>query len=252
MALRFVSGSASISGHIGAAVAGLLIGTGAVAEGGDASGAQSKGVIEEIIVTAQKRSQNLQEVPVSITVLTGEDIDTYRLRDPADLIAHVPNMQNYPITGAGTPVFSLRGVSMRDFSFNQASPVAVYIDEVYKGNPSLLAVPLFDVERVEVLRGPQGTLYGKNITGGVVNFHTRRPGTENANYVSMGAGNYGLIEAETAFDIALSDELAVRLAGTYAEADVVRHLRVVQLARRDDIKRPQPTGPRLLRIRFRT
>ena len=113
-------------------------------------------------------------------------------------------MQNYPITGAGTPVFSLRGVSMRDFSFNQASPVAVYVDEVYKGNPSLLAVPLFDVERVEVLRGPQGTLYGKNITGGVVNFHTRRPGTENANYVSMDTGNYSLIEAETAFNIAMS------------------------------------------------
>ena len=70
-----------------------------------------------------------------------------------------------------------------------------------------------------MLRGPQGTLYGKNTTGGAVNFITRRPGTENANYVSVGTGNYGLIEAETAFDITLSDELAVRLAGTYAEAD---------------------------------
>ena len=80
MILRSVKNSASNAGRIGAAFAGLLIGGGAVAEGGDASGAQSKGVIEEIIVTAQKRSQNLQEVPVSITVLTGEDIDTYRLR----------------------------------------------------------------------------------------------------------------------------------------------------------------------------
>ena len=80
--------------------------------------------IEEIVVTAQKRTESLQDVPVSITVLTGKDIETYRLRNPEDLVAHVPNMGNWPITGAGTPVFSLRGVSMRDYSYNQASPVA--------------------------------------------------------------------------------------------------------------------------------
>ncbi len=182
--------------------------------------AQDRGSeIEEIVVTAQKRTESLQEVPVSITVLTGKDIETYRFRDPEELAEFVPNMGNFPVTGAGTPVFSLRGVSMRDYSYNQASTIATYVDEVYKGNPSLLAVPLFDVERVEVLRGPQGTLYGKNTTGGAVNFITRRPGTENANYVSVGTGNYGLIEAETAVDIALSDRLAARLAGTYAKAD---------------------------------
>ncbi len=128
-------------------------------------------------------------------------------------------MATSTVQGAGTPVFGLRGVSMNDWSFNQTGPVAVYLDEGYKGNPSLLAVPFFDLERVEVLRGPQGTLYGKNTTGGAVNFITRQPTMENAGTVTVGAGNYGLSDVEAAFNAVLSDVLAVRLAGTYAQQD---------------------------------
>ena len=173
----------------------------------------------QILVTAQRRSENLQEVPISITALTSDDIDTHRFRDPGDLSAQTPNMATSTVQGAGTPVFGLRGVSMNDWSFNQTGPVAVYLDEGYKGNPSLLAVPFFDLERVEVLRGPQGTLYGKNTTGGAVNFITRQPTMENEGTVTVGAGNYGLSEVEAAFNAVLSDVLAVRLAGTYAQQD---------------------------------
>ena len=81
---------------------------------------------------------------------------------PGDLSAQAPNMIASTVQGAGTPVFGLRGVSMNDWSYNRSGPVAAYLDEGYKGNPSLLAVPFFDLERVEVLRGPQRTLYGKN------------------------------------------------------------------------------------------
>ena len=144
---RIANKRASISVRFGAVLAALSVGGGAVAQSGEGSGALGEGIIEEIIVTAQKRSQNLQEVPVSITALTGEDVETFRFRDPSDLVGQVPNLQYNPITGDGTPVFSLRGVSMYDYNFNQASPVATYVDEVYKGNPSLLAVPLFDIER---------------------------------------------------------------------------------------------------------
>ena len=82
---------------------------------------------------------------------------------------------------------------MADYSYNQSGPIAPYVDEVYKGNPSLLAVPFFDLARVEVLRGPQGTLYGKNTTGGAVNFITNRPVMENEHFIKVGAGNYSSI-----------------------------------------------------------
>lgn len=207
----------SILGRIGVLLTGAFAGASAMAE--QAANEGGDGIIEEIVVTAQKRSENLQEVPISITALTSADIDTHRFRDPGDLSAQTPNMSTSTVQGAGTPVFGLRGVSMNDWSYNQSGPVAVYLDEGYKGNPSLLAVPFFDLERVEVLRGPQGTLYGKNTTGGAINFITKQPEMENAGTVTVGAGNYGLTEVEAAFNAALSDVFAVRLAGTYAQAD---------------------------------
>ena len=209
----------SILGRIGVAIVSVLVGAAAVAEDASRPSGDDQNVLEEIVVTAQKRSQNMQDVPISITALTSDDMDTYRFRDPADLAAQVANMQYSQVTGDGTPVFSLRGVSMLDWSFNQTSPVAAYVDEVYKGNPSILAVPLFDLERVEVLRGPQGTLYGKNSTGGAVNFITKTPAMENEGYLTVGAGNYSLFEAEAALNVALSDTFAVRFAGTWTEAD---------------------------------
>ncbi|MEZ5568872.1 MAG: TonB-dependent receptor plug domain-containing protein [Halioglobus sp.] len=136
----------------------------------------AKAALEEVVVTAQKRSENLQEVPVSVSALAGADVEMFRFRDGTDIAAQVPNLQATNTAGDGFPIFSLRGVAMSDFSFNQASPVATYVDEVYKGNPAIQGVQIFDLERIEVLRGPQGTLYGKNSTGGAVNFITRKPG----------------------------------------------------------------------------
>ena len=161
-----------LGGRIGILLTGAFVGSSAMAQ--QSADAGDGGIIEEIVVTAQKRSENLQEVPISITALTSADIDTHRFRDPGDLSAQTPNMSTSTVQGAGTPVFGLRGVSMNDWSYNQSGPVAVYLDEGYKGNPSLLAVPFFDLERVEVLRGPQGTLYGKNTTGGA---STSSPGS---------------------------------------------------------------------------
>ena len=206
----------SILAGLSVVIAGAALGSSAVAQSGDAS-TQSTGAdqaIEEIIVTAQRRAENLQDVPVSIRALTSDDIATFRFRDPGDIAAQVPNLQTSPVTGDGTPIFSLRGVSMIEYSYHHGSPIPPYLDEVYKGNPSLLAVPLFDIERVEVLRGPQGTLYGKNSTGGAINFITRKPAFENGGYVTLGAGDNNLREADGALNVALSDTLAVRIAGT--------------------------------------
>ncbi len=176
--------------------------------------------LEEIVVTAQKRTESLQSVPISIAVLTADQLAQSKFDSPTDLASQVPNLQVNGINGEGTPIFSLRGVSMFDYSASQSSPVASYIDEVYKGNFVLFGVEMFDLERVEVLRGPQGTLYGKNTTGGAINFITRKPGFETEGSIKAGIGNYGRREAEGVLQGALiPDRLAARFAFTYTKAD---------------------------------
>ncbi|MDX1554695.1 MAG: TonB-dependent receptor plug domain-containing protein, partial [Xanthomonadales bacterium] len=177
-------------------------------------------VLEEVTVTAQKRAESLQDVPVSITALTAADIENQKIREGAEIAASVPNLFATKVAGDGFPIYSLRGVSMSDFSYNQSSPVATYVDEVYKGNPAIQGVQIFDLERIEVLRGPQGTLYGKNTTGGAINFITAKPGHETEGYFSVGFGNYSRIESQGAYQTSLaSDTLAMRIAYTWIDAD---------------------------------
>jgi iron complex outermembrane receptor protein len=175
--------------------------------------------IEEVIVTAQKRAESLQDVPVSVSALSSGDLEGLKMRDTGDIAAQIPNLQASGIAGDGMPIFSLRGVSMNDYSFNQNSPVAVYSDEVYKGNPSFLGVQMYDLERVEVLRGPQGTLYGKNSTGGAVNLIAQKPGPDHEAYITLGVGNHDLKKGEGALNLPLTDNLAVRVAGTWMDAE---------------------------------
>ena len=174
----------------------------------------------EIIVTAAKRSENLQSVPISVSAITGDALSKGRVTQVDDLVTKVPNLQLTSTVGDNTPIFALRGVSMSDYSLNQASPVATYYDEVYKGNFALLGVALFDLERVEVLRGPQGTLYGKNTTGGAVNLISRAPKLHDASgYLNVGYGNYNRTDLNGAVNIPLGDTLALRVAGTFARAN---------------------------------
>ena len=180
--------------------------------------------LQEVVVTAQKRSENLQSVPVSVTALTAAQLGSLKLDDASTLATQIPNLQVNGIVGEGSPLFSLRGVSMFDYSLSQSSPVASYIDEVYKGNFVLFGVELYDLERVEVLRGPQGTLYGKNTTGGAINFITHKPGFDTEGYIKVGGGNYNRREVEGAFQTALiPDRIAVRIAATYTKADGFVH-----------------------------
>ncbi len=122
--------------------------------------------------------------------------------------------------GDSMPVIAIRGISMDDFSLNQSSPVAIYVDEVYKGHPALQSVQMFDLERLEVLRGPQGTLYGKNSTGGAVNFITTKPGFVTEGYVTAGYAEYDRKELQGAFETPIvDDKLALRVAGTWTDMD---------------------------------
>ena len=174
----------------------------------------------EIIVTANKRSENLQSVSISVSAVAGDALEKGRTTQIDELVSKVPNLQLTSTVGDNTPIFALRGVSLNDFSLNQSGPVATYYDEVYKGNFALLGVALFDLERVEVLRGPQGTLYGKNTTGGAVNLISRAPALgEASGYFNAGYGNFNRFDANGAVNTPLGENAALRVAGTFAKAD---------------------------------
>ena len=174
----------------------------------------------DIVVTALRRAERLQDVPVSVSALGAEDLANKRITTANDLVGSVPNLRSQSVVGNNTPIFALRGVSQADYSVNQQGPIATYYDEVYKGSFPLIPLGTYDLERVEVLRGPQGTLYGKNTTGGAINFISAKPkiGETSAN-LSAGVGNYSRYEASGAINIPISSVAAFRTAFTFARAD---------------------------------
>jgi len=206
---------------LGALISATLLAAQAIAQDASRSAAPPDDAvaIEEIVVTAQKRAESLQKVPVSITALSGDELAARQIRAAEDLVMGVPNLQSNAAIGDGVPIFSLRGISMSDFSFAQNGPIATYYDEVYKGNFALLGLNLFDLERVEVLKGPQGTLYGKNTTGGAINLISRKPDFTTGGSLSLGYGNFDHFMVDGAAQTALSDVLAARVAFTFERAD---------------------------------
>src|SRR2546426_1129195 len=129
--------------------------------------------LNEIVVTAQRQSERSQDVPISLTAVSANDLNERGGRQTADITALVPHMLlNLPWGPEAQPTFTLRGVTTQDYSQNQSSPIAMYVDEVYKSVGAVQALQVFDLDRVEVLRGPQGTLYGKNATGGAISFYS--------------------------------------------------------------------------------
>jgi iron complex outermembrane receptor protein len=199
-----------------AGAAAIAITAPAAAQDTQASEAESP----DIVVTAMKRSESLQDVPISVSAIGGDVLQKGRVTQVDELVTRVANLQLTSIVGDNTPIFALRGVSMSDYSLNQASPVATYYDEVYKGNFAFLGIAMYDLERVEVLRGPQGTLYGKNTTGGAVNLISRTAELgDTSGYLNFGYGNYDRIDVNGAVNVAIGQNTALRLAGTFARAD---------------------------------
>lgn len=148
--------------------------------------------LEEITVTAERRTEKAQDVPLAITALSGTDLQNRGVRQAGDITAGVPNLVMSSAYGEeAQPSFSLRGVTTNDFSENQSSPIAMYVDEIYKSVGAIQALQVYDLDRVEVLRGPQGTLYGKNATGGAISFYSKNPSlTTYDGYATLGAGNF--------------------------------------------------------------
>ncbi|MFM5885356.1 MAG: TonB-dependent receptor [Novosphingobium sp.] len=190
-----------------------------------ASSAQSGG-LEEIVVTATKRSENLQNVPVAVSAISQAALQNQGVFETTDLNHSMPNLQVSSPYGQQQPNFSLRGVGVgTEFNANAASPVGVYVDEVYQAFRASHGQQLYDLEQVEVVRGPQGTLYGRNTTGGAINFITRKPklkGTEG--YLTVGYGSYNRISAEGALELTpVEGKVGIRVAGTYVHSDPYIH-----------------------------
>jgi iron complex outermembrane receptor protein len=204
--------------------ASLLCGTSGVALAQSAapqSSDEDQG-LGEIIVTATKRSENLQDVPVSISAIGQEQLASRGITASNDLAAVVPNLQVSSQYGETSPNFSLRGVGVaNEFTAQTASPIGVYVDEVSQTFRYTHGLQLFDLERVEVIRGPQGTLFGRNTTGGAVSLFTRQPKLEEANgYLTGGYGNYNRWKLQGGAEVTLVPEkVGLRVAFTRVKAD---------------------------------
>lgn len=178
--------------------------------------------LEEVIVTATKRSEKLQDVPVSVTAMTADQLSQQGVFSTADLNGAIPNLQVSSAYGETQPNFTLRGIGVgTEYNSNAASPVGVYVDEVYQSFRASHGQQLYDLEQVEVVRGPQGTLFGRNTTGGAINFLTRKPRLDGEShaYVNVGYGSYDRVSAEGATDLTVIDDvLGFRIAGTYVNS----------------------------------
>lgn len=189
----------------------------AVQEDASASSAGTRqGGLDVIVVTAQKQSENLQDVPISVTALTGEALENQQVGNIAELSNSIPNVQiNTFANSPDTAVFTIRGIGVNDADPYVGTTVSVVVDGVVVGVNTAALLTLFDIDRVEILRGPQGTLFGANTTGGVVNVVTKQPTGEFGVDLQLVAGNYGQIETNAAVNFPITDNLAGKVSVLY-------------------------------------
>ena len=187
-----------------------------------AAQAQGSGLaLEEVIVTAQKRQQTLQDVPISVSAFSNEMLQTMGIDELEDLGANVPNLFLNGFNNDPTTVrLFIRGIGQNDVQLTQDPSVALYIDGVYVGTSVGSGMETVELERIEVLRGPQGTLYGRNATGGAINLISQRPNPEALGFKqSFTAGNFGLLKSRTSLNVPVSDSAAVKIAFLASERD---------------------------------
>lgn len=191
----------------------------AAPQAGQAASAEGLG---EIIVTATKRNENLQNVPVAITAVTSAQLTKQGVFSTSDLNNSIPNLQVSSAYGETQPNFTVRGIGVgTEYNSNAASPVGIYVDEVYQSFRASHGQQLFDLDQIEVVRGPQGTLFGRNTTGGAINFITRKPKLHGSNgEFTLGYGSFNRVSAQGAVEVTpIDDRLGIRIAGNYVKSD---------------------------------
>jgi iron complex outermembrane receptor protein len=162
--------------------------------------------LEAVKVTARKREESLQDVPVAVTAVSGERLETLAVKDLGDLQGQVPNLTVYAARGSNTTITTfIRGVGQADPLWGVDPGVGIYFDDVYIARPQGALLDVFDVQRVEVLRGPQGTLYGKNTVGGAVKYVSRPLSTQTEGAVTLSMGSFGAANAKASIGAATAD-----------------------------------------------
>ena len=216
--MRSVRSTIVSSVAIALASAGFFIAPAAFAQ--DAS-AQTGAALDEIVVTAQRREENLQDVPLSVTAVSGDQLNAIAAGgvDIRGISGRVPSLIVESSFGRTFPRFYIRGLGNTDFDFNASQPVSLIYDDVVLENPILKGFPIFDMERVEVLRGPQGTLFGRNTTAGIVKFDSVKPSDVAGGYGKVSYGRFNAVNFEGGFGGPLGEKVSVRVSGMYQRQD---------------------------------
>jgi outer membrane receptor protein involved in Fe transport len=192
--------------------------------------------VEEIIVTAQKRAESINDIGMSIQAFSGETLEKAGVESAADLAQVVPGF-NFARSSANTPIYTVRGIGFQTPNLSSTSPVGVYMDEVALAYPYMSNGPVYDLERVEVLKGPQGTLYGRNTTGGLVSFVTARPTSTPEARATVELGNYQTVNAEGYVSGPLAEGLSARLSARQESSGKGWQKSVSRDARLGDVNR---------------
>lgn len=191
--------------------------TAAAAQDQENEAAEERGV-GAIIVTAQRREESAQDVPIAITAFNQEQLETRGIANALEVAAFVPNLVGLNNTGLGTAnSYYLRGIGNTESIATFDPPIGTYVDDIYLSRQNANNLSFFDVERVEVLRGPQGTLFGRNTTGGAVSVFLSEPGDEFGGYVELGYGAYERVLARASLDIPLAETFAIKVSGYYQD-----------------------------------
>src|SRR5262252_1544156 len=206
----------TVSAIIAASALSVSFGTRAVAAEGET------GALQEVVVTAQFRETRLQNTPIAITAFTAENLEVRGIENVTQLDAFVPNAVIQPL-GAGwgaTMAAFIRGVGLGDNILSFEPGVPIYVDDVYIGRPQGAIFDLLDLERVEVLRGPQGTLFGKNAIGGTIRLISKKPQGDGSGSVQVTLGSFNRINARASADVSLiEDKVNARFSFSSKKAD---------------------------------
>ena len=176
--------------------------------------------IDEVIVRASKRETNLQSTPIAVSALRAEDVNSLVARDIGDVAVLAPNFSAAKVTGFNAASFAMRGAGQTDIIVYSDPQVGVAIDDFIVPHVQTQLLDIFDIEQVEVLRGPQGTLFGKNTTAGMVTLRTKRPELDETDVkLNVRLAEYGREEIRVAINVPVTDKIAIRASGLFAESD---------------------------------
>ena len=204
-----------------AAIVLMLPAQAAFAQDAQTASTPSATTLDTVQVTAQRKVENLQDVPVSVSTINAQDLDVFGAggTDVRFLSGRVPSLNIESSFGRAFPRFYIRGYGNTDFRLNTSQPVSLVYDDVVQENPILKGFPVFDMDRVEVLRGPQGSLFGRNSPAGVVKFESARPSQETSGYGKLGVGSDNMVNFEGAVGGALSEKWSARASALFQRRD---------------------------------